>query len=169
MSSACTHPAPETRGRSSPSSSQFQVTLRQPSPPSHLECPGVSAPGPCRLICPLPTHSPPRYRSGGLESEGGTVQSRSRSGSPLPKLPRLFLLGPSTSGVFHQSFGQDPPSPAPGHIPSFPPAACPVPCQENQEQSLRTQEAGPVPPPLPRDPDKQPVEVGGAGQAASKI
>ena len=59
-----------------------------------------------------------------------------------------------------------------GHIPSFPPAACSVPCpkkkkkKKNQEQSLSTQEAGPVPPPLPQDPDKQPAE-GGRGRASS--
>lgn len=126
-------------------------------------CPG---PWPSHSICPVPVQSPPRHLPGPFEVKTG--QNR-HAPSPTHYTPDLAPPPGSLDSLashhlwcLSPRFGQDPLR----HLPSFPPAACPVPWHENQEPSLSTQEAGPAPPPLPQDTDKQPG-WGGRSRAGS--
>lgn len=176
MCSACIHTARQT----------WDVGLISTSTPSHSQAalgswllPGrvgycqhlnaqahVSALWPCHLLCPLATHSPPRYHSG-AQREGYWEYKLWVCVPPLPFItPQtpMALQGPSNSDVSHHvRFGHDPRSTYPASLlllAQFHGKKTTTQKTKknnnNQEQSLSTQEAGPVPPPLPQDPDKQP-------------
>ena len=94
-----------------------------------------------RVCAPSPTHSTPDL-----------------------ELPPVSLWGPSTSGVSHQ-FGQDPPDTYPASLLLL--------TQFHSEKTRNRVSAprrlGQCTRPCPRTQISSPVEVGGGGQAASKI